>query len=123
MIPPQTLTIINTRNLHDCLDNAKFEAMSIGEQNIILELQIYVLRIDILILASNNQYDWRAVKLTLGKVLRKFISLSKQIELMLNSNALSDKNWLYEALEQTKKLTALIRETSVQFCDITVSQY
>jgi hypothetical protein len=97
--------------------------MSIGEQNIILELQIYVLRIDILILASNNQYDWRAVTLTLGKVLRKFISLSKQIELMLNSNALSDKNWLYEALEQTKKLTALIRETSVQFCDITVSQY
>ncbi len=118
MIPPKTLTIINTRNLHDCLDNAKFEAISIGEQNIILELQIYVLRIDILVLASNNQCDWRA----LGKVLRKFISLSKQIESMLNSNALSEKNWLYETLEQTKKLIALIREINVQFCDITVSQ-
>lgn len=117
MITPQTLTVINTRNLHDCLDSAKFEAKSLGEQNIILEFQLYVSKIDILVLTSDNQCDLKSIKLIFHKVLRKFIVLSKQIELMINSSIMLMQSWLYEALDQTNKLIIMIRETIVQFCN------
>lgn len=117
MLIPQTLIEINTRNLYNCLDNAKFEAKSLSEQNIILEFQIYILKIDILIQESNNQYDLKSIRLTFNKVFRKFISLSKQIELIINSNMFSPQNWLSEALKQTKKLIIEIQESTVHFCE------
>ncbi|SMY15833.1 hypothetical protein [Photobacterium aquimaris] len=117
MLIPQTLIEINTRNIYDCLDNAKFEAKSLSEQNIILEFQLYILKVDILILESNNQCDLKSIRLTFDKVCRKFILLSKQIELMIKSSMLLTQNWLYEALKQTKKLIIEIQEATVRFCD------
>lgn len=117
MLIPQTLIEINTRDLYNCLDNAKFESKSLSEQNIILEFQLYVLKIDILILEGNNQCDLKSIKLTFDKVFRKFIGLSKHIELMIKSSMLLTQNWLYETLEQTKKLIVVIQEANVQLCN------
>ncbi len=105
-------SVINTQILHDCLENAKLESKNLGEQNIILELQVYLLKIDVLLAANNSLSDWRSKKLSFDKILRKLISFSKQIESLINVHILSEQDWPYEVLEQTKKLIPVIRESA-----------
>ena len=104
MLTPQITTVINTSNLHKCLEDAKLIATKVGEQNILLELQIYLLRIDLLIANSRIQSDWRTHALTLDKILRKLLGLSKQIESLIDNHVFSTQYCLDSALEQVKVL-------------------
>ncbi|MCV6070046.1 hypothetical protein OFP26_31205, partial [Escherichia coli] len=73
-------------------------------QNILLELQIYLLRIDLLIANSRIQSDWQTNALTLDKILRKLLGLSKQIESLIDNHVFSTQYCLDSALEQVKVL-------------------
>ncbi len=95
---------INTSHLHKCLEDAKLISKKVGEQNILLELQIYLLRIDLLIANSRIQSDWRTHALTLDKILRRLLGLSKQIESLMDNHAFSTQYCLDSALEQVKVL-------------------
>lgn len=104
LLTPQIPTVINTSNLHKCLEDAKLISENVGEQNILLELQIYLLRIDLLIANSRFQSDWRTNTLTLDKILRKLLGLSKQIESLTDNHVFSTRYCLDSALEQVKVL-------------------
>ncbi|WP_457529163.1 hypothetical protein [Vibrio sp. JZG10] len=110
LLTPQIPTVINTSNLHKCLEDAKLISKKVGEQNILLELQIYLLRIDLLIANSRIQSDWRTNALTLDKVLRKLLGLSKQIESLTDNHVFSTQYCLDSALEQVKVLIAVTRK-------------
>lgn len=104
LLTPQIPTVINTSNLHKCLEDAKLISKKVGEQNILLELQTYLLRIDLLIAKSRIQSDWRTNALTLDKILRKLLGLSKQIESLTDNHVFSTQYCLDSALEQVKVL-------------------
>ncbi|EKO3713518.1 hypothetical protein P0F40_003130 [Vibrio metschnikovii] len=104
LLTPQIPTVINTSNLHKCLEDAKLISKKVGEQNILLELQIYLLRIDLLIANSRIQSDWRTSALTLDKILRKLLGFSKQIESFRDNHVFSTQYCLDSALEQVKVL-------------------
>nr|PMI78428.1 hypothetical protein BCU37_20000 [Vibrio splendidus]PMK03973.1 hypothetical protein BCU10_23390 [Vibrio splendidus]PMK52652.1 hypothetical protein BCT96_23510 [Vibrio splendidus] len=93
---------VNTQDIYDCLESAKLDSRSVGEQNVLLELQIYLLKIDVLI-ATSSPVDLNP------KILRKLIGLSKQIESLLDMRTMSAQKRLSEAHEQVKKLSADVR--------------